>query len=124
MAGRTGVATTELARAADGAIPLERYLPVPEHRRSWTGDANLLVATAVADHDPPVAFDLQGNRQPLDPERPPSTPVIALVPVETDFSTAPAPIIGCWTCGSGRRCRLPCAGPGPVHDQSPFRGRF
>jgi len=99
MAGRTGVATTELARAADGAIPLEMYLPVPEHRRSWTGDANVLVATAVADHDPPVAFDVQGNRQLLDPERPPATPVIALVPVETDFSTAPAPIIGCWTCG-------------------------
>src|SRR5437667_223817 len=54
---------------------------------------------AVADHDPPVAFDVQGNRQLLDPERPPATPVIALVPVETDFSTAPAPIIGCWTCG-------------------------
>jgi len=88
MAGRTGVATTELARAADGAIPLEMYLPVPEHRRSWTGDANVLVATAVADHDPPVAFDVQGNRQLLDPERPPATPVIALVPVETVFSTA------------------------------------
>jgi len=99
IAGRTGVATTELARAADQAIPLEMYLPVPEHRRSWTGDASVLVATAVADHDPPVAFDVQGNRQLLDPERPPATPVIALVPVETDFSTAPAPIIGCWTCG-------------------------
>src|SRR6267142_1874859 len=71
MAGRTGVATTELARAADEAIQLEMYLPVPEHRRSWTGDADVLVATAV----------------------------IALVPVETDFSAAPAPIIGCWTCG-------------------------
>jgi hypothetical protein len=99
IAGRTGVATTELARAADRAIALEMYLPVPEHRRSWTGDANVLVATAVADHDPPVAFDVQGNRQVLDPERPPSTPVIAVVPVETDFSTAPAAIIGCWTCG-------------------------
>jgi len=99
IAGRTAVATTELARAADQAIPLEMYLPVPEHRRSWTGDASVLVATAVADHDPPVAFDVQGNRQLLDPERPPATAVIALVPVETDFSTAPAPIIGCWTCG-------------------------
>ena len=94
IAGRTGVATTELARAADQAIPLEMYLPVPEHRRSWTGDADVLVATAVADHDPPVAFDVQGNRQLLDPERPPATPVIALVPVETDFATAPARIGG------------------------------
>ena len=98
MAGRTGVATTELARAADQAIPLEMYLPVPEHRRSWAGDANVLVATAVADHDPPVAFDVQGNRQVLDPAQPPSTPVIAVVPVETDFSAAPT-AIECLSCG-------------------------
>jgi len=98
MARRTGLATAELARAADRAIPLEMYLPVPEHRRIWTGDANVLVATAVADHDPPVAFDVQGNRQLLDPERPPATPVIAVVPVETDFATAPA-AIECLSCG-------------------------
>src|SRR5207249_12091184 len=84
MARRSGLATADLARAADRAIPLAMSLPVPEHRRIWTGDANVLVATAVADHDPPVAFDVQGNRQLLDPERPPSTPVIAVVPVETD----------------------------------------
>src|SRR5437870_7627313 len=75
MAQRTGVATADLGRAAEGAIPLEMYLPVPEHRRTWKGDANVLVATAVADHDPPVAFDVQGNRLVLDPERPPATPV-------------------------------------------------
>src|SRR2546426_6547678 len=98
MARRTGLATAELARAADRAIPLEMYLPVPEHRRIWTGDANVLVATAVADHDPPVAFDVQGNRQLLDPERPPAPPVIAVVPVETDFATAPAAIQGL-SCG-------------------------
>ena len=98
MSGRTGVTTTELARAADRAIPLEMYLPVPEHRRIWTGDAHVLVATAIADHDVPVAFDLQGKRYLLDPERPPSTPVIAVVPVETDFSTTPAAIT-CLSCG-------------------------
>ena len=99
MARRSGLATADLARAADRAIPLEMYLPVPEHRRIWTGDANVLVATAVADHDPPVAFDVQGNRLVLDPERPPATPVIAVVPVETDFSTTPA-AIECLSCGS------------------------
>jgi len=98
MARYSGLATADLAGAADRAIPLEMYLPVPEHRRSWKGDANVLVATAVADHDPPVAFDLQGNRQLLDPERPPATPVIAVVPVETDFSTTPAAIT-CLSCG-------------------------
>src|SRR5437773_12328022 len=99
MAQRTGVATADLGRAAERAIPLEMYLPVPDHRRTWKGDANVLVATAVADHDPPVAFDVQGNRLVLDPERPPATPVIAVVPVETDFSTTPA-AIECLSCVS------------------------
>src|SRR6266705_973125 len=99
MAQRTGVATADLSHAADGAIPLEMYLPVPEHRRIWKGDANVLVATAVADHDPPVAFDVRGNRLVLDPERPPATPVIAVVPVETDFSPSPAQLSECLWCG-------------------------
>ena len=98
MARSTGAAPADLAREADRAIPLEMYLPVPEHRRVWTGDANVLVATAVADHDVPVAFDVHGTRLLLDPERPPSTPVIAVVPVETDFSTTPT-AIGCLSCG-------------------------
>jgi hypothetical protein len=85
------------------------YLPVPEHRRTWTGDANVLVATAVADHDVPVAFDVQGQRHLLDPERPPVTPVIAVVPVETDFSTTPT-AIGCLSCGGG----FPWPPPPPV----------
>jgi len=92
MARGTGLAAADLAGTAERAIPLEMYLPVPEHRRAWTGDGNVLVATAIADHDSPVAFDLQGNRRVLDPERPPTTPVIALVPVETDFTAAPAKI--------------------------------
>ena len=111
MAQRTGVATADLGRAADGAIPLEMYLPVPEHRRIWKGDANVLVATALADHDPPVAFDVQGNRLVLDPERPPATPVIAVVPVETDFSTTPA-ALECLSCGSLWLPPPPPTGPG------------
>src|SRR5207245_9305025 len=63
MARGTGLAAADLARTAERAIPLEMYLPVPEHRRAWTGDANVLVATAIADHDPPVAFDPHGNRR-------------------------------------------------------------
>ncbi len=111
MAQRAGVATADLSRAAAGAIPLEMYLPVPEHRRIWEGDANVLVATAVADHDPPVAFDVQGNRLVLDPERPPATPVIALVPVETDFSTTPT-ALECPSCGSLWLPPPPATGPG------------
>src|SRR5438034_5077189 len=69
------------------------------------------VATALADHDPPVAFDVQGNRLVLGPERPPATPVIAVVPVETDFSTTPA-AIECLSCGSLWLPPPPPTGPG------------
>src|SRR5207248_6623856 len=90
MARGTGRAASDVARDADRAIPLELYLPVPAHRRAWTGGSDVLVATAIGDHDVPVAFDLRGNRRLLDPEHPPATPVIAVVPVETDFSTKPS----------------------------------
>lgn len=76
---------------AANTMALEIYLPVPEHRTRWSGDEQILVATAVADGDIPVAYDTQGNEFALDPHQPPSTPVLSLVPVETDFSRPPAP---------------------------------
>src|SRR5437762_10717219 len=36
-------------------------LPVPAHRRAWTGGSDVLVATAIGDHDVPVAFDLRSE---------------------------------------------------------------
>ena len=102
MARGTGRAASDVARDADRAIPLEMYLPVPAHRRAWTGGSDVLVATAIGDHDVPVAFDLHGNRRLLDPEHPPATPVIAVVPVETDFSPKPSALIACLEyCGGG-----------------------
>ena len=105
LAGAAGITSDALARQADRAIPLELYLPVPEHRRAWAeagGDANVLVATAIADHDVPVAFDVHGNRSLLSPNTPPATPVIALVPVETDFSVRPSFLQYCGDeCGGG-----------------------
>jgi hypothetical protein len=68
-----------------GAIPLEVYLPVPAHRQSWPGDERILVATAKADGEAPVAYTTAGERLVLDPVLPPATPVLAVVPVETDF---------------------------------------
>lgn len=76
-----------LARAT---TPLEMYLPVPAHRSAWDGGPDVLVATALRDGDVPVAFDIHGNRRLLDPLRPPDSPVIALVPVETNFDAGPA----------------------------------
>ena len=101
LARTTGITTADVTREANRAIPLEMYLPVPEHRRAWTGGDDVLVATAVADHAAPVAFDVRGNRTLLDPERPPATPVIAVVPVETDFSVAPNLIPCLAYCGGG-----------------------
>jgi hypothetical protein len=80
-------ATTEstVEAEANGTIPLEFYLPVPAHRAAWSGGPNILVASARQDHDAPIAYDVDGRRQVLSPDVPPSIPVLAIVPVETDF---------------------------------------
>jgi hypothetical protein len=98
LAQRAGATPAAMLRAADAAIPLEFYFPVPAHRAAWAGDENLLVATALRDHDAPVAFDPRGERQILSPDEPPATPVLALVPVETDFRTPLSPV-WCFSCG-------------------------
>jgi hypothetical protein len=91
--GRTLGALARGGREPEGAVradaaaatPLELYLPVKAHRDAWEGDDRILVATARRDHEAPVAFDTRGRRQVLSPNTPPTTPVLALVPVETDF---------------------------------------
>ena len=101
-------ALRELARAggepeaavegdARRAIPLEMYLPVPEHRARWAGEENILVATEREEREIPVAYDTKGRRHLLSPDAPPDTPVLAIVPVETDFDhpSSPAPFICC-----------------------------
>lgn len=76
------------AAALDSIIDLELYLPVPEHR-SWRGDDRLLVASLLSDNfGSPSAFDLTGVEVPVG-DQPPTTPTLALVPAETDFSRAP-----------------------------------
>jgi hypothetical protein len=83
---------TEAAVQADlqAAGRLEFYFPVPAHRAAWTGGEDLLVATEVEDHEVPVAYDLRGGRHLLSPDRPPATPVLAVVPQETDFDAPEA----------------------------------
>ncbi len=104
----------------EGSPPLEIYLPVPEHRRRWNGDVNLMVATAEGDGDRPVAFDPQGRRHLLDALRPPTTPVIALGRAESSFRAAAIPFFdGCMTCdtdpdGGGFTGGGPAAGGGGV----------
>jgi hypothetical protein len=89
MAQASGSSEREIEGDAAGVVGLEFYLPVPEHRFRWSGDAGILVATAREDGDIPIAFDTRGHRYQLDPRQPPSIPVIALEPVETDFSRPP-----------------------------------
>jgi len=90
--------TTEATVEADAnaAIPLEVYLPVRAHRAAWAGGPELLVASAREDREAPIAYDVSGRRQVLSPDSPPATPVLALVPVETDFDhPSAAPFICC-----------------------------
>src|SRR5437773_2676302 len=106
------------------AIPLEFYFPVPAHRLAWSGDANVLVATALRDHDVPVAFDPQGHRILLDPDRPPATPVIALVPVETDFTPSPSMMLCQEDCGGGGGGASPPAPAPPPPPPPPPSGLY
>ena len=97
-------ASSEAAVAADAsqAIPLEIYFPVPAHRAEWGGGANILVASAREDREAPIAYDVTGRRMLLSPERPPATPVLAVVPVEIDFAHPKGPAEAtCTTCNGG-----------------------
>jgi hypothetical protein len=102
LAAENGEAAADVDRDAQAAIALEVYLPVPAHRAAWTGDENILVATGITDRDVPVAFDTRGGRRLLDPDTPPETPVLALVPVETDFTPQGGPQrMECLDCEGG-----------------------
>lgn len=72
-----------------------------------------------------MAFDLQGDRQLLSPDQPPATPVLALVPVETDFSRAPSRMM-CLDCGGGGSggSSPPPPAPGLYMTQSHFTRTF
>jgi len=37
-------------------------MPVKEHWDQWSGSADLIVATALCDHEIPVAYDTRGRR--------------------------------------------------------------
>ena len=100
LARENAITEDDVSQEAAGAVPLEVYLPVPGHRAAWTGDANVLVATAIGDRESPVAFSPDGRRTLLSPTAPPATPVLVLVPVETNFDAPPARAV-CSDCGGG-----------------------
>jgi hypothetical protein len=87
IARLTGETEVAVEADAEAAIPLEIYFPVPAHRAAWTGGTDILVASAREDRDAPVAYDVKGRRRVLSTSGPPATPVLAIVPVETDFGS-------------------------------------
>lgn len=99
----TGSTTVDAVLAdLDQARHLELYLPVESHRAAWQGDEQFLVATAGGDGEAPIAFDTRGVRHRLDPATPPTTPVLALVPQETDFTGGrPHLQMECWDLCEG-----------------------
>lgn len=103
VARLSGTAESAIEADANQSVPLEIYFPVPSHRAAWTGGPGLLVASAREDREAPVAYDVSGRRQLLSPEAPPVTPVLAIVPVETDFSRPAGQVapMECTTCGGG-----------------------
>jgi hypothetical protein len=98
-----GATEADVDTDVEQAIPLEIYFPVPAHRTDWDGGANLLVASAREDREAPIAYDVAGHRQVLSPDRAPATPVLSVVPVETDFAhpTGPGAEATCTDCGGG-----------------------
>jgi hypothetical protein len=125
MASENGVTQESIAADAKAAIALEVYIPVPAHR-AWTGDEHILVATALTDDEPPVAYDTDGKRLVLDANTPPATPVLAIVPVETDFSHTPARVVECTVdcTGSGSLPPPPPPAPGLYMTKSHFVQTF
>ena len=85
VAQLSGSTEAEVETDAREAVPLELYFPVRAHRARWTGGSDVLVASAREDRENPIGYDVNGRRQVLSAEAPPGTPVLAVVPVETDF---------------------------------------
>lgn len=70
--------------------PLELYMPVVEHRLTWTGDPDVVVAGLLEDHTIPAGFTVTGEfHQFTSAEEAPDVPTLSLVPVETNFSRVP-----------------------------------
>lgn len=86
MASSTNRTLQAMQDLVDDAGPLEVYVPVDSHRSAWTGGSSVIVAWVAEDIDAPIGYDLSGQPVTLDPDVAPTTPTVALVPIETDFS--------------------------------------
>ncbi len=92
-----GAGAEEIGRAER----LEAYFPVPSHRASWRGGLDVLVGTIGSDAERPIGYDLRGQQHLLDRSGPPAVPVLAVVPLETDFGpegAGPSMEMACQDC--------------------------
>lgn len=126
LARTSGDALADITADANAAGTLELYLPVPAHRAAWSGDEEVLVATAERDGDAPVAYDVQGRRQVLDARTPPTTPVLAVVPAELDFDAPRLRSATCYdeTCGGGTGSYVAPPTPGLYLTRAEFVSEF
>jgi hypothetical protein len=85
MVSLSGGTESELFRAINAVRPLEFYMPVTKHRETWTGSADVLVASQLDESAPIVAFDETGTQVTLGIAAPPEQPTLSIVPVETRF---------------------------------------
>lgn len=75
-----------LRSTLDSLVDLEFYIPVHDHRVSWQGDPNLVVATAMRDHVIPTGYRVGGEPFVFESaEDPPEVPVLAIVPLDESF---------------------------------------
>ena len=73
-AAASGKRVDDITAALTTVRDLEFYMPVASQRESWTGDANILVASQLDDDEEIVAFDLKGRQVALTEASPPSLP--------------------------------------------------
>jgi hypothetical protein len=88
----SGGTETDLLSTLSSIRRLEFYVPVASHRESWTGSADVLVASQLDEREAIVAFDESGAEVALDRDAAPSQPTLSIVPVETRFDQ-PMPAI-------------------------------
>jgi hypothetical protein len=90
MAATEGIGRSHINALFDSTVEMELYLPVKAHYQRWTGDENLIVATALLDHETPIGYTPNGLEVTLSAALAPETPVLALVPAEVSFDSPPS----------------------------------
>jgi hypothetical protein len=85
MVALSGGSESDLFRTINAIRPLEFYMPVPKHRETWTGSADVMVASQLDEKAPIVAFDEKGKDVVLGIATAPTQPTLSIVPVETRF---------------------------------------